>query len=326
VARPRYSQRGCCSARRGLRRTDIGKQRGAVTRAVVLGASGFLGSWVARALVSLDIPVITVGRRTSDETRRLDVEADILDLDLVGICDDADVIFDLAGTGDVPRSLSEPAVDLRANLQTTVAVLDAARRATDPPRVVLVSSAAVYGESVTVPMAEDHPLLPISPYGVSKLAAEHYLRVFHRLYGLRGIAVRPFSVYGPGQRKLVVYDLLKRIVDGERPLRILAPADVTRDFVYVEDVAAAIVALARDAPAKGEAYNLASGHATSLRELADALLVASGVASAAVFVGDQDPGNPAHWCGDTSKAASLGVTLDTTLARGLAKTVQWIAM
>jgi UDP-glucose 4-epimerase len=294
-------------------------------RAVVLGASGFLGSWVVRELVALDIPILTVGRKTSVETPRLDVEADLLDLDLVAICDEADVIFHLAGTGDVPQSLREPIVDLRTNLATTLAVLDAARRAADPPRVVVVSSAAVYGESVTVPMAEDHPLLPISPYGVSKLAAEHYLRVFHRLYGLRGIAVRPFSVYGPGQRKLVVYDLLKRIVDGEDPLLISAPADVTRDFVYVEDVASAVVALARDAPAKGEAYNLASGRATSLRELADALLFAAGAAGSARFVGDQERGNPAHWCGDTSKAASLGVTLDTPLARGLEKTVRWLA-
>jgi UDP-glucose 4-epimerase len=295
-------------------------------RAVVLGASGFLGSWVVRELVSLDIPILAVGRKTSVETPRLDVEADLLELDLVGICDEADVIFHLVGTGDVPQSLREPMVDLRTNLATTLAVLDAARRAADPPRVVVVSSAAVYGESVTVPMAEDHPLLPISPYGVSKLAVEHYLRVFHRLYGLRGIAVRPFSVYGPGQRKLVVYDLLKRIVEGESPLLISAPADVTRDFVYVEDVASAIVALARDAPGEGEAYNLASGRATSLRELADALLFAAGAAGSVRFVGDQARGNPAHWCGDTSKAASLGVTLNTPLRQGLAETVRWMAV
>jgi len=293
--------------------------------AVVLGASGFLGTWVVRELVSQDIPVTMVGRRASAAAPRLDVEGDILDLDLVSICNDADVIFHLAGTGDVPHSLREPADDLRANLQTTVAVFDAARRAKHPPRVVVASSAAVYGESVRVPMDEDHPLLPISPYGVSKLAAEHYLRVFHRLYGLPGIAVRPFSVYGPGQRKLVVHDLLKRILGGEDPLVISAPADVTRDFVYVTDVAAAMVALARDAPAQGEAYNLASGRATSLRELADALLDAAGSTAAAVFVGDQAPGNPAHWYGDTSKAASLGVTLDTPLQRGLTATVRWLA-
>jgi UDP-glucose 4-epimerase len=295
-----------------------------MSQAVVLGAGGFLGSWVVRELRAREIGVVTVGRRASGESARLDVEADILDLDLVGICNEADLIFHLAGTGDVPRSLREPAVDLHANVATTVAVLDAARRAVNPPRVVLVSSAAVYGESLVVPMREDHPLLPISPYGVSKLALEHYLRVFNRLFGLRGIAVRPFSVYGPGQRKLVVYDLLKRILDGEDPLLISAPADVTRDFVYVEDVAAAIVALARAAPAEGEAYNLASGRPTSLRELADALLHATESAASAVFVGDQAPGNPNHWYGDVAKAASLGVTLDTPLRRGLMATLRWL--
>ena len=292
--------------------------------AVVLGASGFLGSWVTRELVSQGVPVTTIGRSTSPETPRLDIEADILDVDLVRICDDADVIFHLAGTGDVPQSLDEPTSDLCANLQTTVVLLDAARRAKEPPRVVLASSAAVYGESVTVPMAETHPLLPVSPYGVSKLAAEHYVRVFHRLYGVPGIAVRPFSVYGPGQRKLVVHDLLRRILDGEDPLLISAPADVTRDFVYVADVAAAMVALGRNAPAEGEAYNLASGRATSLRKLAAALLHAARSTAEAQFVDDQVPGNPAHWYGDTSKAASLGVTLDTALSQGLDATTRWL--
>lgn len=296
----------------------------ATRQAVVLGAAGFLGSWVVRELTAQGIPFTTVGRKTSADAPQLDIEADILEVDLIGISSTADVIFHLAGTGDVPHSLHEPALDLRANLQTTVAVLDAARRAKDPPRVVLASSAAVYGESSSVPMTESHPLVPISPYGVSKLAAEHYLRVFHRLYGLPGIAVRPFSVYGPGQRKLVVYDLLKRIIGGEDPLLISAPPDVTRDFIYAADVAAAIVALGRDAPAQGEAYNLASGRATSLQELTNALLDATGSTTPAVFVGDQPPGNPVHWYGDTSKAAALGVTLRTPLGRGIDATVRWL--
>jgi UDP-glucose 4-epimerase len=294
-------------------------------RAIVLGASGFLGRWIVRELSSRHIQVTTVGRRGSTQSPRLDVEGDILELDMIGLFNDADVIFHLAGSGDVPHSLDEPAVDLRANLQTTVAVLDAARRVKHPPRIVLVSSAAVYGESISVPIAESHPLVPISPYGVSKLAAEHYLRVFHRLYGLPGLVVRPFSVYGPGQRKLVVHDLLKRILDGEDPLLVSAPADVTRDFVYVADVAVAMVTLAGSAPAQGEAYNLASGRATSLRDLVGALQRATGSAGDAVFVGDQAPGNPVHWYGDTSRAASLGVSLNTPLVHGLDETARWLA-
>ena len=293
--------------------------------AVVFGASGFLGSWVVRELVSQQVAVTTVSRVASPDGPRLDFEADMLDLELADVCAEADAIFHLAGTGDVPHSLRDPVGDLRANAETTIAVLDAARRAAQPPRVILASSAAVYGESVSVPMTETHRLLPVSPYGVSKLAAEQYLQVFHRLYGVPAMIVRPFSVYGPGQHKLVVHDLINRILDGEAPLRISAPPDVMRDFVYVEDVAAAIVGLARDAPADGEAYNLASGRGTSLRELADALLIATGSDAEAQFISDQAPGNPVHWYGDGAKAAALGITLDTPLGVGLEATVRWLS-
>jgi len=295
-------------------------------RAVVFGASGFLGSWVVRELVAQQVAVTSVSRSSSPVGPALDYEADMLDLDLGQICDGADAIFHLAGTGDVPHSLLDPAGDLRANALTTIAVLEAARQIEKPPRVILASSAAVYGESVTVPMSESHRLLPLSPYGVSKLAAEQYVRVFHQLHGVPALIVRPFSVYGPGQRKLVVHDLLRRLLDGEAPLRITAPADVMRDFVYVEDVAAAIVALARNAPADGEAYNLASGRATTLRALADALLEAAGSNTEALFVSEQTPGNPVHWYGDAAKAAALGVTLDTPLAEGLDATARWLEM
>jgi len=295
-------------------------------RAVVFGASGFLGSWVVRELVAQQVSVTSVSRSSSPGGPALDYEADMLELDLGQVCDGADAIFHLAGTGDVPHSLLDPAGDLRANAQTTIAVLEAARQIEKRPRVILASSAAVYGESVSVPMSESHRLLPLSPYGVSKLAAEQYVRVFHQLHGVPALIVRPFSVYGPGQRKLVVHDLLRRLLDGEAPLRITAPADVMRDFVYVEDVAAAIVALARNAPADGEAYNLASGRATTLRELADALLEATGSHTEALFVSDQAPGNPVHWYGDAAKAAALGVTLDTPLAKGLDATARWLEM
>jgi UDP-glucose 4-epimerase len=292
--------------------------------AVVLGAGGFLGAAVAAELAAQGVALTTVGRRPARHGPPLDIEVDLLELDLEPLCEQADVVFHLAGSGDVPRTLREPLADLRANTQTTLALLDAARRLRQPPRIVLASSAAVYGESRQVPMAETHPLAPISPYGVSKLAAEHYLAVFNRLFGVPGLAVRPFSVYGPGQRKLVVHDLAQRILAGEDPLTIAAPADLTRDFVFVADAAAAIVALARAAPAQAEPYNLASGRGTSLRELADALLEASGSDAGVQFVGERAPGNPSHWYGDAAKAAALGVTFDTTLRDGLAATIEWL--
>jgi UDP-glucose 4-epimerase len=191
--------------------------------------------------------------------------------------------------------------------------------------MVFVSSAAVYGDSRYQPMDEQHPLEPKSPYGVSKLAAEGYVRLYARLHGVRGLTVRPFSIYGPRQRKLVVYDLLTRLHDGERPLRMLGSPDVSRDFVFVEDAARALVVLARAAAAEGEAYNLASGRSTSLHELATSLIDVTGIEVDVEFSGEVRAGDPLHWTGDPQRAGALGVRCDTPLEEGLRRTADWFA-
>jgi UDP-glucose 4-epimerase len=183
----------------------------------------------------------------------------------------------------------------------------------------------VYGDARYLPMDEDHPLEPKSPYGVSKLTAEGYVRLYWRLHGLAGLVVRPFSVYGPRQRKLVVYDLLARLHDGERPLRIRGAPDVTRDFVFAEDAARALVALARMAPGRAETYNLATGGGTSLQELATLLVSLSGIDAEVEFTGSVRAGDPYRWTGDPRRALALGVGCDTPLAEGLRRTVEWFA-
>jgi UDP-glucose 4-epimerase len=210
------------------------------------------------------------------------------------------------------------------NAATTVAVLDAARRASPQPLVAYVSSAAVYGEGIRMPMDEEHPLAPLSPYGISKLAAERYVAHYVAMYGLEAFCVRPFSLYGPRQRKLVVYDLMQRVLDGESPLTIDAPAEVSRDFVYVEDAAAALVTLAGNAPARGEAYNIASGRPTSLRELAEEIVSACGLDIAVEFTGNLRPGDPQRWDGDASRACALGADFGTPLDEGLRRTAAWL--
>ncbi len=166
--------------------------------------------------------------------------------------------------------------------------------------------------------------MPLSPYGVSKLAAEHYVRLYTHLYGLATFAVRPFSLYGPRQRKLVVHDLIVRVLGGEDPLTLAAAPDVSRDFVFVRDGARAIVALARSAPALGEAYNVASGRSTTLAELADAVVAACGASADVEFTGTVRAGDPVHWAADASRAAALDVRCDTSLEEGLRATVEWL--
>ncbi len=299
-----------------------------LTSALVVGGAGFFGSWLVEALLAEGIDTLVV-----DERNRPDAVApapllvgEVTELDLVRTIADrkVDVVFQLAGTGLVPLSLEHPIDDLLRNARTTLAVLEAARRCPQPPLVGYVSSAAVYGEGRTMPMTEDHPLEPVSPYGISKLAAEKYVALYAKVYGTPTFSIRPFSLYGPRQRKLVVYDLLVRALAGEGPLVVEAAPDVSRDFVFVEDAARAFLLLARAAPAAGEAYNIASGRPTTLSELTDRLLAAAGQPGPAVFTGTLRPGDPRRWDGDGGRAAALGATCDTPLEVGLAQTVDWL--
>jgi UDP-glucose 4-epimerase len=205
----------------------------------------------------------------------------------------------------------------------TLAVLEGLRRLEAPPVLGFASSAAVYGNGSRMPMKEDHPLQPMSPYGVAKLAAEHYVRLYSGLYGLPAFSARIFSLYGPRQRKQVVYDLLTRAFAGQEPLSVLGSPDVTRDFVFAEDAARGILTLAREAPAAGEAYNLASGRGTALRDVVAGVLEAAELRVPTCFTGRVRPGDPTRWEGDPTRAEALGVRCRIPLDEGLRRTTRW---
>jgi UDP-glucose 4-epimerase len=298
-------------------------QRRTLERALVLCGAGFLGTWVTEELTARGIGCAVLGygaRRVGDQAIAI-TRASVEDM-LSAV--KPDIVFFLAGSPSVPRSVREPLQDLHDNVGLVLDVLEALRGMDAPPTFVFTSSAAVYGDARADPMHEDHPLSPRSQYGVSKLAAEQYVRLYAEMYGVPGVCVRPFSVYGPGQRKLVIYDLFTRLLAGEDPLVIASPPDVARDFVYIRDVARCIVDLGVRAAGKGEAYNAASGVSTTLAELADHLVATAGVSAEVRFTGELRVGDPLRWRGGVERMHALGVSCPTGLAEGLATTLGWI--
>ena len=298
------------------------------SRALALGGTGFIGRHLVAHLEDEGIQTVAVGREglagAPEAWKVVQSELNALDMPKLFAEHEPDVVFHLANTSLVPASVVAPFEDLVANAGTTVAVLEALRSMSSPPLLVFVSSAAVYGTAESVPMDEDHPLRPVSPYGVSKLASEQYIRLYCEQHELPAVTARPFSVYGPRQRKLVVYDLLRRLAEGEDPLRVDGSPDVSRDFVWVGDAVRGLLTLARAAPAEGEAYNIASGAETTLGELVDLLIEVSGGAIRAEFSGAIRPGDPWRWVGDPSRAEALGVACDTPLPAGLQLTAEWL--
>ena len=309
-----------------MRRSSSVRELGS---ALVVGGAGFLGRAVVRELLGIGVEVTSLDRdpRGRVDRRARSVQADVAagERTLHDLLRSAsfDAVFHMVGTGSVPRSIEHPLGDLASNAGAVLALLEQLRDLPHAPLLVYLSSAAVYGEGTGGPMDEDHPLLPVSPYGISKCAGEQYVRLYRRLYGLPTLTVRPFSVYGPGQRKLVVYDLLRRLEAGERPLEIRAPAQVSRDLVYGSDAARAVVCLAQRAAGDGDAYNLSSGRAVTLKKLAETLVEVGSFDAEVRFTGDLRPGDPMCWEGDPRRAAALGAVCGTSLRTGLEATIRW---
>ncbi|MFB6105950.1 MAG: NAD-dependent epimerase/dehydratase family protein [Halobacteriaceae archaeon] len=242
---------------------------------LVTGGAGFIGSHIASALVA-DNEVRVLDDLSAGDRSRVPAGATLYDGDvrdqaaLREAVDGVDVVFHEAARVSVSDSVEAPSETNSVNLTGTLRVLEAARR--EDARVVFASSAAIYGEPTAVPIPEDEPTDPTSPYGVQKLAGDHYVRLYHDLFGLDTVALRYFNVYGPGQGSGgdysgVITVFVRQAVAGG-PITVHGDGTQTRDFVHVSDVVQANL-LAATTPHVGEAYNVASGQAITIRRLAE---------------------------------------------------------
>jgi nucleoside-diphosphate-sugar epimerase len=291
-------------------------------RAVVVGAAGFIGSHLSQQLVESGTEVLGVDSRPLPESspvqramRATWPSPEVSDAILGGRFDQ---VFLLGGTASVAGSIDAPVDDLEANAADLVRFLEDMRSGLSESALVFVSSAAVYGEPSELPVTTATPTLPISPYGVSKLAGDLYARLYGTLHGLKTAVVRPFSVYGPGLRRQVVWDILAKLHQKNPPL-LHGTGRETRDFVFVEDLCRALIAVG----AVGQGlYNVCSGEETSIGELAHRLAELCGV-DPLRFSGVGRPGDPERWLGDYSSLAGIGWRPQVTLDEGLRKTVAW---
>jgi UDP-glucose 4-epimerase len=299
-------------------------------RAMVTGGAGFIGSHLVDALVERGDEVNVVDNLATGSRANLASAATLHELD---IRDEAlgelaarvrpEVVFHLAAQADVGTSVERPAFDADVNVIGTVRVLEAARAA--DARVVFTSSGgAVYGECER-PAREDDDLGPLSPYGASKLAGEEYLATWNRLYGAAHVACRLANVYGPRQLASleggVVAIFLDRLRDGQETV-IFGDGEQTRDFVYVGDVVAALLAAAGSAG--GGIYNVGTGVASSIRELHRLCAEAASADQEPRFEAER-PGDLRNSVIDPSRAArDLHWRAERTVAAGLAET--WSAV
>ncbi len=302
-------------------------------RALVTGGAGFIGSHLVRALLARGAEVrvlddLSTGSRANlEEDPRLElVTADIRDLSACGdACRGVDVVFHLAALGSVPRSIERPADSFDVNVRGTANVFTAARDA-GIVRVVYASSSSVYGDSDETVKREGEEGAPLSPYAASKAMDEGLAAVFARCYALQPVGLRFFNVYGPrqdpnGPYAAVVPRFFAALLAGS-PATIYGDGEQSRDFTYVGDAVAALLAAAVAPPAAcGRAYNVGAGHSTTVRELERQIRGLLGGGPEPVLLPAR-LGDVRHSLAATDAArAMLGFTPAITLAAGLEATL-----
>lgn len=259
-----------------------------MSRFFVTGGAGFIGGHITEFLANEGHEVVVFDDFSTGSMDNLTavrdkieiVRGDIRDLDaldsaMVGV----DHVIHHAAEISVIKSIDDPAFVNEVNVGGTMNVLVGAKKH-NVKRVVLASSSAIYGDTGKAPQREDTLPMPLSPYGASKMAGEHYLSVFHHLYGLETVRLRYFNVFGPRQNPksqyaAVIPKFIDRILTGQ-DIHIYGDGDQTRDFVFVANVVRAnyLACTAPDAP--GKVFNIASDHIVSVNDLAQALIEMAG--------------------------------------------------
>jgi len=301
-------------------------------KALVTGGAGFIGSNLVRLLVEQGLSVRVLDNLSTGYIKNVEnlpvefIQGDICDANLVQeAVDGVNVIFHLAAHIGNVKSLEHPREDTQINVLGAVNLLEAARIA-GVRRIVYSSSAAIFGELLTMPIAEDHPQNPDSPYGVSKLAAEKYMLTYAKLYGITAVCLRYFNVYGIHQR----YDAYGNVIPifanhlmTGKPITIYGTGEQTRDFVNVKDVAKANFLAATRAQKTG-VFNLGSGSSITINTLAEYCQEASGIKSVDVVHAPPRLGEVLHCRADISKAsAELGFAPNADILSGLREYFDW---
>jgi UDP-glucose 4-epimerase len=305
---------------------------------LVTGAAGFIGSALCRKLLAEGHEVTGIDAFTDYYPRwikernvaslRRDpgfelIEKDLDGMDLGPALDGVEAVFHLAAQAGVRASWGRSFdIYTRNNIQATQKLLEAAK---DRPvtKFVYASSSSVYGLTPVLPMAETNPVQPLSPYGVSKLAAEQLCFLYFKNFGVPAVSLRFFTVYGPGQRPDMAFHKFFKAMAEDREISVFGDGNQTRDFTFVDDIIQSNLA-ALSAGRPGETYNIGGGHREKLADVLGKMEEVSRMKARVHRVEAQKGDVPDTWADIRKAAGDLGYAPKTALEDGLREEWQWI--
>lgn len=227
-----------------------------------------------------------------------------------------------SGSGNVPYSMTHPFTDFEANTLDTIRVLDVIRRHNRDCKYLHISSAAVYGNPDVLPVSENACRKPLSPYGWHKLMAEHVCQEYFELYNVQTTVVRPFSVYGNGLRKQLLWDICSKLRVANS-ITLFGTGKESRDFIQVKDLCQLVELILQRDKFAFEVFNAASGKETFIKEIANIFEDRYKGNKSIKFNGESRSGDPVNWRADITKATSIGFHATTPLEEGIMNYINW---
>jgi UDP-glucose 4-epimerase len=294
-------------------------------RVIIIGSTGFIGEHLSNYYKEIgygvweaDILPVVSGKK---EYFRIDPANP--NFDTVFSKTKFDLCVNCSGAASVPGSIADPFRDYHLNTFNVFKMLESIKKFQDRCRYINLSSAAVYGNPQFLPVREDFDTNPLSPYGFHKFQAELICKEFTELFGIPTCSLRIFSVYGPGLKRQIFWDLFKKVEKGV-PFSLYGTGNESRDFIYISDLARAIDLVVKYSDFNADVLNVANGEEILIKDAVSTFIKLFRSNVTYSFSGESRKGDPVNWKADINRLKSMGYNSLVNLETGLQLYIEWI--
>ncbi|MES2836981.1 MAG: SDR family oxidoreductase [Bacteroidota bacterium] len=296
-------------------------------KVLILGSEGFIGKHLVNYYSQKKYQVFGCDIIETPEKKEYSYQKISLlssDFSSLFINKKFDLCINASGSGNVSFSMQHPLSDFEANLQTVIHVLENIKNHNSNCKFIHISSAAVYGNPSSLPVSESAELKPLSPYGWHKYMSELLCVEYAQIYNLNTASVRPFSVFGPGLKKQLLWDISQKINSSTGEIELWGTGKESRDFIFISDLVDAIDIISEKGNLNGEQYNLASSVETTVEYIAKKMVSCLNETIKIKFNNKVRAGDPLNWKADLTKVKSLGFTNKMGIDAGIENYCNWI--
>ena len=290
---------------------------------LIIGSEGFIGSHCVKYFKDKQYDVFKTDIIKQEKKNYTYLEKENTNFEQLFINQKYDVCINATGSANVAFSFKNPFIDFNLNVANVSKILDAIYKHNSECKFINFSSAAVYGNPQYLPINEEHPNKPISPYGVHKLQSEKLLNEYSNFFDLKTLSLRVFSAYGEGLKKQLFWDLYQKSLSNNE-IQLFGTGDETRDFIYIKDLINAIELIISKSKFNGDTINIANGTENSISEVTSVFFNIVNPEVKIKFTGNNKKGDPENWKSDISKLKQLGYEQKYTLKKGLTNYLKWL--